>query len=53
MNADELLVKRKRGSKRFVVGAAVIGALFFLVGILIGFFSHETEQPLPVPPPKK
>ncbi|XP_059161670.1 putative N-acetylated-alpha-linked acidic dipeptidase [Physella acuta] len=53
MNADELLVKRKRGSKRFVVGAAVIGALFFLVGILIGFFSHETEQPIPAPPPKK
>ncbi|CAL1530740.1 unnamed protein product [Lymnaea stagnalis] len=52
MNADDLLVKRKRGSKRFVIGAAVIGALFFLVGILIGFFSHESELHPSTPTPK-
>ncbi|BFY98895.1 hypothetical protein BsWGS_01935 [Bradybaena similaris] len=52
MNADELLVKRRRGSKRFVIAAAIIGGLFFLVGILIGYFSHKgdtTHQPDPQP----
>uniref|UniRef100_A0A0B7B352 Aminopeptidase NAALADL1 n=1 Tax=Arion vulgaris TaxID=1028688 RepID=A0A0B7B352_9EUPU len=51
MNADnELLVKRRRGSKRFVVGAAVIGGLFFLVGILIGYFSHSRDSTSPPEP---
>uniref|UniRef100_A0A2C9MAV3 Aminopeptidase NAALADL1 n=1 Tax=Biomphalaria glabrata TaxID=6526 RepID=A0A2C9MAV3_BIOGL len=44
MNGDELLVKRKKGSKKFVIGAAVIGVMFFLVGMLIGFFGHESEH---------
>ncbi|GFS17008.1 glutamate carboxypeptidase 2 [Elysia marginata] len=40
MNADSVLVKRQRGSKRFVVCAVIIGCAFFLVGILIGYFSR-------------
>ncbi|XP_005105224.1 glutamate carboxypeptidase 2 [Aplysia californica] len=43
MNADEVLVKRKRGTKRYMVAAAVIGGLFFIVGIMIGYFSHKAE----------
>ncbi|KAH9503273.1 Glutamate carboxypeptidase 2 [Bulinus truncatus] len=55
MNADELLVKRKKGSKKFVIGACVIGAMFFLVGILIGFFGHEGDQHSApsTPPPER
>ncbi|CAG5133901.1 unnamed protein product, partial [Candidula unifasciata] len=44
LHAEELLVKRRRGSKRFVIAAAVIGGLFFLVGILIGYFSHKRDS---------
>ncbi|KAK3794744.1 hypothetical protein RRG08_047020 [Elysia crispata] len=53
MNADSVLVKRQRGSKRYVVCAIIIGCAFFLVGILIGYFSRAQHQhSAPTPPPE-
>ena len=40
MNSEELLVKRRRGSKKYLVVLAFISTIFFIVGVLIGYFSH-------------
>ncbi|RUS80608.1 hypothetical protein EGW08_011618, partial [Elysia chlorotica] len=59
MNADSVLVKRQRGSKRiYVVCAVIIGCAFFMVGILIGYFSraqhhHSTSAPIPEVPTRR
>ena len=40
MNSEELLVKRRRGSKKYLIVLAVFSTIFFIVGVLIGYFSH-------------
>ena len=44
MNADELLVKRKRGKKKFLLGLAFVCAVCFTIGLLIGYFSGRPSD---------
>ncbi|XP_025076798.1 glutamate carboxypeptidase 2-like isoform X2 [Pomacea canaliculata] len=41
MNSEELLVRRKKGNKRYLVFGTVCG-VFFVIGVLIGYFSHPS-----------
>ncbi|KAK7115718.1 N-acetylated-alpha-linked acidic dipeptidase 2-like [Littorina saxatilis] len=40
MNHEELLVRRKRGNKKVLIFLGIIIAAFFIIGILIGYFSR-------------
>ncbi|XP_076465735.1 glutamate carboxypeptidase 2-like isoform X2 [Babylonia areolata] len=43
MNAEELLVKRKRGTKKYLLAVAFACAVFFVIGLLIGYFGTSGD----------
>ena len=44
LNTEELLVKRKKGSKKYVIGMLVASGSFLIIGVLIGYFSAPRDS---------